>query len=116
MLISCTAEPAKRGKFMGLDFQIGPEALIPRPETECLCANALKILSDLVCERGEARVYEPCTGSGNLAVTLAYREPSCRIWATDVSEPALELARKNAADFDVADHIRSEEHTSELQS
>jgi len=90
---------------MGLDFQTGPEALIPRPETEYLCSKALELLSGLVHERGCVRVFEPCTGSGNLAITLAYRESACRICATDLSEPALELARKNAARFEVLNRI-----------
>src|SRR6185295_14540295 len=105
MLASCMTGATQRSKFMGLEFQIGPEALIPRPETELLCSKALELLSGLVQDRGEIRILEPCTGSGNLAITLACREPRCRIYATDLSEPALELARRNAANFEVSERI-----------
>jgi release factor glutamine methyltransferase len=105
MLDSCTAPPTQRRRFMGLDFHISPDALIPREETEFLCSKALNLLSGLARERGRVTVFEPCTGSGNLAVTLAWREPSCRVYAADLSERALELARKNAACFEVSDRI-----------
>jgi len=105
MLVSCIAGPTQRSKFMGLEFQTGPEALIPRPETELLCSKALELLSGLVQDRGEIRILEPCTGSGNLAIAIACREPRCRIYATDLSEPALELARRNAADLEVSERV-----------
>ena len=105
MLDSCMASPTRQRKFMGLEFLTATEALIPRAETELLCSKALELISGLVHERGSVRIIEPCTGSGNLAVTLAFREPSCRIYATELSEPALELARTNAARFGVSDRI-----------
>ena len=105
MLVTSVPSPTQRSKFMGLDFEIGPEVLVPRPETEFLCSKALQLLAGLVRERGHVRIFEPCTGSGNLAITFAFREASCHISATDLSEPALELARKNAARFEVSDRI-----------
>ncbi|HSU56240.1 MAG TPA: HemK/PrmC family methyltransferase [Candidatus Dormibacteraeota bacterium] len=95
-----------RWRFMGLDFLTGPQALIPRKETELLCSKATALLHSLVEERGNAIVVEPCTGSGNLAVTLARAEPDCFIWAMDLSDEALELARQNAIHFAVDQKIR----------
>jgi len=105
MLDSCTAPPMQRSRFMGLDFHTSPHALIPRKETEFLCSKALDLLAGLAQERGPVTVFEPCTGSGNLAITIAYRERSCHVYAADVSEAALELARKNAGFFEVADRV-----------
>jgi release factor glutamine methyltransferase len=91
--------------FMGLDFLAGPEALIPQKETELLAGVALELLGGLVPERGQATVLDLCTGSGNLAVTLACREKNCRVYATDLSEQAVSLARKNAAHLRVGDRV-----------
>ncbi len=81
-----------RKEFFSLDFEVNPQVLIPRPETETLAAAAL----DFLKARGEARVLDIGTGSGILAVTLAVSEPRARIVATDVSSGALKVARRNA--------------------
>jgi release factor glutamine methyltransferase len=83
-------------KFMGLELEVSPQALVPRLETELLGGNALKILQELVYERGGAQVLDLCTGSGNLALALAHYESRCVVCATDISDEALALARRNA--------------------
>jgi release factor glutamine methyltransferase len=81
-----------RREFWGLEFDTRPGALIPRPETELIVEEALEEVTDthapLVADVG--------TGSGCLAVALATELPHARIVATDVSAPALEIARANA--------------------
>ena len=67
-----------------------PDVLIPRPETELLVDLALERLPD----RG--RLADLGTGSGAIAVSVAAIRPDAEIWATDVSEKALGIARKNA--------------------
>jgi release factor glutamine methyltransferase len=81
---------------MGLELEVGPEALIPRQETEILCTAALELLHALVLEHKEARVLDLCAGAGNIATALAHYEPHCRIWAADLCPRALQLARRNA--------------------
>jgi len=93
--------------FMGLDFLAGPEALIPQAETELLASAALEILRDLIRERGNATVVDLCTGSGNLAVSLACHEKNCRVCAADLSEEAVSLARRNAAHLGVNDRVEA---------
>lgn len=86
--------------FCGLDFQVGPEVLIPRPETELLVEEAVKRLSGappLVADVG--------TGSGCLAVALAHALPAARVYATDVSAAALAVARRNAARHGVTGRV-----------
>jgi release factor glutamine methyltransferase len=88
-------------EFYGLDFEVTPDVLIPRPETELLVETALELLkgtdSPLVCDVG--------TGSGCIAVSLLHTRPDARAVALDVSPPALEVAARNAARNGVADRI-----------
>ena len=77
-------------EFYGLPFTVTPDVLIARPETELLVDLALERLPD----RG--RLADLGTGSGAIAVSVAAIRPDAEIWATDVSEKALGIARKNA--------------------
>jgi release factor glutamine methyltransferase len=86
-----------RREFYGLALRVTPDVLIPRPETEHLV--------DLSLERlplgWAARVLELGTGSGAIAVALAVRRPDLKITATDISEAALGVARRNAREHAV---------------
>jgi release factor glutamine methyltransferase len=88
-------------EFYGRDFAVGPEVLIPRPETETLVEAALERLRG----RTAPAILDLGTGSGALAVTLACERPDARIVATDVSAQALETARANAGTHRCADRI-----------
>jgi len=81
-----------RREFMGRDFAVTPDVLIPRPETELLVETAL----DLAAASPGVRILDLGTGSGAIAVSLALALPRAEIWATDASAPALEVARANA--------------------
>jgi len=85
-----------RQEFMGLELLAGPQALIPRKETEILGRAALAKIRAMAQERGRIRVLDLCTGSGNLALAFAYHEPMADVFASDVSDDALALARMNA--------------------
>lgn len=85
-----------RQQFMGLELIAGPAALIPRRETEILGRAALALAERMARERGEVRVLDICTGSGNLAIALACREPRARVWGADLSAEAIDLAERNA--------------------
>lgn len=89
-------------EFFGLDFEITPDVLIPRPETELLVEKALSWLGESPVRRTVADVG---TGSGVIAVAIAVNLPDSRLVATDVSRPALEIARRNAMKFDVLNQI-----------
>ena len=75
--------------FYGLSFRVTPAVLIPRPETELLVEAALAV--------GQGHILDIGTGSGCIAVTLAKLLPNASVWATDISEAALDVARENAA-------------------
>jgi len=89
-------------EFFSLSFQVTPDVLIPRPETELLVVRAL----DLAKSRSEPlRIADVGTGSGVLAVCCAKHLPTCSVVALDVSPAAIEIAKKNAAQHEVATQI-----------
>lgn len=94
-----------RQSFMGLELLAGPDALIPRRETELLGWEALEILRGIVAERGEARVLDLCTGAGNLAVALALHEPAATVHASDISPGAIALAERNVERFGLEERV-----------
>jgi release factor glutamine methyltransferase len=100
-----------RREFWNLMFEVSPAVLIPRPETELIVEAALEYFPDSAAALSIADV---CTGSGVLAVALAHDRPGASIVATDLSEVALEVARRNAARHHVERRIRFT-HTDLLQ-
>ena len=94
-----------RWEFFGLDFDVSPEVLIPRPETELLVEHALARLKKLEPARGEVSVLDMGTGSGCIAIALAVNEPRIKITASDISPAAVEVARGNAGKLKVSDRI-----------
>lgn len=84
-----------RQTFLGLELLAGPAALIPRKETEILGRAALVKIGCMAKKRGALLVVDVCTGSANLALAYAYYEPQARVWASDLSPEAIELARRN---------------------
>lgn len=100
-------------EFWGLEFEVTPAVLIPRPETEHVMEIALarlgergiKIHMDTGAPREKLQVADVGTGSACLAVALAWEMPHAAVFATDISAPALEVARRNAARHGVADRI-----------
>lgn len=91
-------------EFFGLDFLVTPAVLIPRPETELLVEETIRLAqlhnweSPVIVDAG--------TGSGCIAVTLARELTGAQITATDISADALALARRNAERNGVADRIQ----------
>ena len=77
-------------EFMGLTFHVEPGVLIPRADTEILVEKALKVMPP------NARVLDIGTGSGAIAVSLAKLGRQAQVTAVDVSDRALEIARRNA--------------------
>jgi release factor glutamine methyltransferase len=93
-----------RQEFWGLDFEVTPAVLIPRPETEHLIEVMLERLGP---ERKSAplRIADIGAGSGCIAVALAHELPRAKILATDISREALEVARRNAARHNATSNI-----------
>src|SRR5919112_1332312 len=93
-----------RAPFMDLDFEVSPDTLIPKVDTELFVGT---MLDELACSPlpPEPHVLELCTGSGCLAIFLTDRLPEARVVATDVSREALAVAGRNVLRHDVGDRV-----------
>jgi len=80
-------------EFFGLEFEVTPDVLIPRPETELLVDTALTAMENIA----RPRVLDLGTGTGAIAVAIASMRPDARVWALDRSAEALAVATRNAA-------------------
>lgn len=85
-------------EFWSLSFTVDERVLVPRPETELLVETALETLRGREAAN-QVRIADVGTGSGAIAVALALELRDAEVLAVDVSEAALEVARKNAADL-----------------
>lgn len=80
-------------EFYGIHLELTPAVLIPRPETEEVVGAAL----GLIDERTAPRVLDVGTGSGCIAIAIKHERPDAGVWAFDISDEALSVARRNAA-------------------
>lgn len=99
-------------EFYGRTFKVEPAVLIPRPETELLCRDAIKLGMRVYRMRSPygknaepVRILDLCTGSGCIAWTMALSIPGSRVTAVDISDAALEVA----AGQDFASELKSKE-------
>jgi release factor glutamine methyltransferase len=90
-----------RQEFFGLEFEVTPAVLIPRPETELIVEEALHLAADIT----QPLIIDVGTGSGCLAVVLARELPQARVLAIDISPAAIRVASRNAARHGLADRI-----------
>lgn len=89
-------------EFFGLELEVSPAVLIPRPDTETLVLEALRRLKPMA----QPRVLDLGTGSGCIAIALAKHHPQLTATATDLSPDAITLAQRNAARHQVARRIQ----------
>ena len=87
--------------FCGLEFQVTPAVLVPRPETEELTELAFEAAKTMHCPV----IYDFGTGSGCIAVTLAKRLTKAKVIASDISDEALRLAKANAEQHEVINRV-----------
>ncbi len=79
-------------EFYLLNFEVTPAVLVPRPETETLVAEVLRLLKPLT----SPHVLDLCTGSGCIAISIAHQKTDANVKATDISPDALDVAKRNA--------------------
>lgn len=87
--------------FRHLIVKVRPGVLIPRPETEILVGEVLDALKGV----DGPLVADPCTGSGCVALSVAHEHPGARVWATDLSPVAVEVAAANCARLELDDAV-----------
>ena len=93
---------AGEAEFYGLNFRVNRDVLIPRPETEHLVEKLIALAARFL----HPRIVDVGAGSGAIAVALAHALPLAQITATEISPPALAVAKVNAARNGVAERIR----------
>jgi release factor glutamine methyltransferase len=94
-----------RMQFFGLEFEVNEDVLIPRPETEVLVQTVLDIVKGSGFQVPGTRILDLCTGAGNIVISLTKNLTNCKIVASELSDGALRVARRNADLNGVADKI-----------
>src|SRR5574337_40361 len=97
----CTGKPTQyitgHQEFWGLDFEVTPAVLIPRPETEHVVEAVLDLISrEGLSKEGPFRIADAGTGSGCIPIALVRELPRAELYAPDISADALEVAARNA--------------------
>ena len=88
-------------EFMKMNFFVNSDVLIPRPDTEILVEEVIKLGK----EKRNPSILDLCTGSGAIAVSIAKYLPNAKVYASDISKKALEVAKINARNNEVQDKI-----------
>jgi release factor glutamine methyltransferase len=90
-------------RFMGLELFTLPGVLVPRGETELLARTAIAKLA--ARDPKSLRVVDMCCGSGNLACAIASHVPTARLWASDLTDPCIELAKRNVEHLELGKRV-----------
>jgi release factor glutamine methyltransferase len=93
-----------RAHFFNLEFEVTPDVLIPRPDTETLVENVIQLLRK---EPGleKPRILDLCTGSGCIAAAIAHNIKDALVTATDISPAAVAIAKKNLERLNLAERV-----------
>jgi release factor glutamine methyltransferase len=89
-------------EFYSIEFEVTPDCLIPRPETELLVQRSIELLRQ---RTGPQSICDLCTGCGIIAVAIARNVPDAKVLATDISESALAVAAKNVEKHKLAERV-----------
>lgn len=94
-------------EFFGLEFEVTPDVLVPRPETELIVEETIRLAHEMAAGKTEQRplIIDVGTGSGCIAVALAREVSHARVIASDISLAALRVARRNAARYGLLERI-----------
>ncbi|MCD6109673.1 peptide chain release factor N(5)-glutamine methyltransferase [bacterium] len=92
-------------EFYGLALNVDKRVLIPRPETEYLVDKVIKTVKENRVDSRIAKILDIGTGSGNIAIAVAYNLPDIHMTASDVSLDALEVAKKNVNRYNLKNRV-----------
>lgn len=88
-------------EFMGMDFYVEPGVLIPRPDTEILVEECIKLIK----EKNITKICDMCCGSGAIGIAIAALERDTRVWAYDISDIALRVTNKNIHNSELNERV-----------
>ena len=91
-------------EFFGIDFKVSHDTLIPRPDTELLVEKAIELANNGFSK--SCLIADIGTGCGAIAIALALHLPQAKIYATDISPAALEVAESNCQKYKVSNRVR----------
>ncbi|MDR1362938.1 MAG: peptide chain release factor N(5)-glutamine methyltransferase [Spirochaetaceae bacterium] len=99
----CTAYITNSKNFRFLELYVDKNVLVPRPDTETLVETTITRIDKLKKIKNEIHILDMCTGSGAVALSLKHERPFVNIYASDISDKALSVARKNAEKYQLQD-------------
>ncbi len=91
-------------EFWSLEFNVGPRVLVPRPETEVLVEQVIDLYKGKKLSN-QPRILDLGTGCGAIAIALGKEIPEAKIWASDISQDAIDVARQNAIKHGVDERV-----------
>ena len=92
-------------EFYGLPFEVGPDVLVPRPDTE----RVVELVLETIGADADGTLIDVCTGSGCIAIAIAAERPNLRVIATDLSPAALAVATRNVARHGLEERVEIRE-------
>lgn len=95
-----------RKEFMGISFKVNENVLIPRPDTEILVEETIELANEMQKGLASLEILDLCCGSGAIAVSLAYYLNKAKLTASDISGPAIIIAKDNARDYKLTNKIK----------
>ena len=94
-----------RQNFMGIELICDKRALIPRKETEILGLKALELSKEMINTNNDIKIMDICCGSGNLGIAVAFYNSNCIVYASDISQEAVDLTQENINFFNLNKRI-----------
>lgn len=96
----------KSQEFMGLELFVSEGVLIPRPDTEILVEKLIEICKSKFSDKSELKILEIGTGSGAIAISLAYNLENAQVYTVDIADAPLEVAKANAERYGLQNRVK----------